>query len=113
MVGSTRELEPPIGLEAGKISRLVETSAFLFGKRVRDEPLGGQLGPVEVATRQAASTYIDFTDYPYGNRLHVLVQHVHLRVGNRAPERYRIQHIPHPKEARPHGTLSWTVQVPN
>ncbi len=53
---------------------------------MRHVPLGRQVGPPEVAARQARPADVDFARRPDGDGLHVLVEQVEFQVGYGAPD---------------------------
>lgn len=71
--------------QQGEISRPVEAAR---AKRVVDETLVGELGACEVAARHLDATDVELAGNADRHRAEPLVAHVHLRVGNRLPDRH-------------------------
>jgi len=79
---------------------------------IGDEPLLSQLRAVQVAAPHLGPADIQFTRHPDGRRLELCVQHVHLGVGHRTPNRQCVALGCHPLDHHPDGGLSGTVQIP-
>ena len=58
-------------------------------ERVGDEALRRQLGPVEVAARDAGAADVELADRAGRHRLEIGAEHIELRVGDRPPDRDR------------------------
>ena len=57
-------------------------------ERVRNESFVRQIGPVQIASRQARTANVDLTLHADGNRLLLLVQQKYLRVPDRSSDRH-------------------------
>ena len=57
-------------------------------KRVRDKTFGGQLGAVQVATRQAGAADVQLARHAHGHGLPKGIQHITLRVGDGPADGY-------------------------
>ena len=51
-----------------------------------DKTLGSQLGTVEIATGQLHAAQVQLALYPHRHRLHHLIEHIELGVGNGSPD---------------------------
>ena len=90
VVVATQELDGAVGQPAAQVAGAVHAGTFVPGgqrERVADEALGGQLRPVEIATRHARPADVQLPADTYRNRLTVRVQDVDLRVDDRPADR--------------------------
>src|SRR6185437_783409 len=63
------------------------SSSFPSYKRVRHKPFRRQLRPVLIPSRHSLPPHIQLSLHSHRHRLHLLVQHIRLRVPDRLPDR--------------------------
>src|SRR6185295_7208642 len=80
-----------------KVPGFVHPPTCRAAKWIRYPLLGCCHGAIQIATRQAVSTDIQFTDQSDRRRLHVAVEHVHLRVVDWPSDRRRSERAPYAK----------------
>src|SRR5262245_58649107 len=93
VVKTAHVLEIAIRAIAYDISSFVKARSGLVAERVRDEAFGGQFGTVEIAPRQAGTPNIEFAENANGHRLQMLVEHIDLRIRNRATNRHVREYV--------------------
>src|ERR1044072_32373 len=96
-----------------EVSGLVESGAGFRSKRLGNKTLRCQLGTVEIATRQPRASDVQLARNPRRNGMQPLVQHVSLRVSDRAADGHYIDVVSiltFPVR-RIDGRLSWTIEV--
>src|ERR1700683_1152872 len=87
-VNTAREHKRPFGAAADQVTGLVEPLAGNEG--VRDEPVPGQLRPVQVAAGDSGAADVQFPEHPDRYRVQVPVQDIGPVVGaNGKPDRRR------------------------
>src|SRR5689334_24093132 len=66
-----------------QIASPIQTRSCLMTKRMRHKFGGGQLRSIQIASREGVATEIELTSDSRRNRMHSLVQNIHLAVGDR------------------------------
>src|SRR5438552_15598667 len=100
MVCPAQEFDIATGQIAREITSFVEPCARPEG--TRNESLRRQLGPVQVSSREAITTDVEFTSFTDRNRRERWVQDVHLSVCDRMPDRDdRMHFVGDSKSGRP------------
>ena len=66
VVDAAEALEPAVGAPAGEVAGAVHPRAARRRERIRDEPLGRQLGAVEVAARHAVAADVQLAGHADG-----------------------------------------------
>src|ERR1043165_4505886 len=87
MVGASDELQLTFWRPSHQIARAVESGSWLLRERVWDELLCRQIRTVEVASRQTIASDVEFACDANGHLPEHGVEHVHLSVGDGAPDR--------------------------
>ena len=78
---AAHEVERAVGPPAHQVARAVEALAG-GAEGVGDEALGGELGPVQVAPREALAAHVELARHPGRHRPTPRVEHVHPGVAN-------------------------------
>ena len=81
-------LERPVEPPAHEITGPVDPRARLAGERIGDELLPGQVGPIDVAERDARAAEEQLARHADGRELAMTVHHVGVGVGNRPSDRH-------------------------
>src|SRR5215470_17336332 len=89
IVRSPDELYVPITQIPPNISRPIQPLSLPLAESVRNELLSRQLRPPHISSRQSLSGYVYLSFHSYRRRLQRFVQHIHLRVRYRPPDRRR------------------------
>src|SRR5689334_1658285 len=84
VVQAAEELDVAVGQEARHVACLVEPCAALSGEGIWDELLGRHPRPVEVVTRQATATDVEFSGNSSGHRSMLRVEQIDFDVVDRA-----------------------------
>ncbi len=87
-VGAAEVLQLAVGAPAHAVSGAVEAGAGSAAEGVRDEALGGERGPVQVAARHADAADEELAGHADGDGLEVGVEDEDAHVGKRASERW-------------------------
>src|SRR5205807_6719368 len=80
-----QKLEAALGEVADQVPGLVQPPPRGLTEGMREELLRRQVRTVKIIPRQPIATDIKLPRHPYGHRLQVPVQDIHLGVGNGAP----------------------------
>ena len=88
-VAAAEELDVAVRQVARQVAGLVQRAAGSEG--VGDEPLRGQFGSVQVAAPDLDASDVQLTGGTHRNRLHVLIEDVDLRVGDRLADGHERQ----------------------
>ena len=83
LVGAPEEVQHPVGTPARQIAGAVHPAARR-PERIRHKPLRRQPGPLQIATRQTRTRYVQLTGNPDRNRLKACVQDVDPVIGEAA-----------------------------
>src|SRR3954451_18709665 len=82
---------------------------------MRHKLLGSELGTPQIITRESGAANVQLTAHSDRHELHLLVQHVHLRVCDRAADRHtRAARLPagaHTMRATESRILSWSITI--
>ncbi|EYF04584.1 Hypothetical protein CAP_4404 [Chondromyces apiculatus DSM 436] len=109
-VDAAAELKVTPGGPPGAVAGAVHPLAA--AKRAGEEALRGQAGAAQVAPRQAGSGDVQLSDDARRHRLQARVEHVHLGVDDRPPDRRRVRHRRQGlAQGRAHRGLGRTVGV--
>src|SRR5687767_11548776 len=84
MVDATEKVDRAVGPPAHAVARLVQEAVAEW---IRDEPLRIELGPREIAARDAEPADVELADEADRHRLHAAIEHVALRVHDRRADR--------------------------
>src|SRR6185295_5358942 len=87
MIHPPQKLQRPISLPPPHISSPVQPPSFAPAPPIRYESLPRQLRSPPVPTPYSCSSDIQLSSHPYRRRLSAFIQHVHLRVRQRPPQR--------------------------
>ena len=85
MIGPTEELERSVRPPAHTIARPVE--AFAGRERARNEALGRESRPAEIAATEAGAADMELSSDADRHRLEMLVEHIGLGIGERPADR--------------------------
>src|SRR5262245_30633584 len=80
------KLQIPISSPPRQVSGTIHPTPSL-PIRVSQEPFPGQSGPLQISARQPRSRYVEFSCHSHRRQLQSLIQHIHLRVADRLPDR--------------------------
>ena len=64
------------------VSGPVEPFSRLLTQPMGQEPLSGQIRPVQISSRQPLASDVQFSCYPNRHRLHRFIQNIHLRISD-------------------------------
>src|SRR5262245_60311861 len=78
---------------ANRVPGLVKARTWYMAEGMREKVLGRQFRAVKVAPSQPSTANIEVAGNTNGNGLQVLVEHIDLRVGNRATNRHKHERI--------------------
>src|SRR5438309_6526556 len=81
MIQAAQMLDGAVCPITSQVARLVESGIGLCAEGMGDKAFGGQLRAVQVATRQAFSSNVEFARYTDGYQLQLRIEEVHLGVG--------------------------------
>ncbi len=112
MIDPPQKIDIPIRATARQITRAIDPSARSLIKRIRHEPLLGQIRPAAIPTRQPIPTDPQLPDLAIGHRLHRLIQDQQRRIRDRTPDRDRTLLPRHPITRRPDRRLSRPIHIP-
>ena len=89
LVRAPQELEIPIGQDSGEIAGAVAARAGLARRGIRDETLGGQVGPAAITTGQLHPRHINLAAAARMNGRQPLIQHLDRHAVDRAANGHR------------------------
>src|SRR5215213_4063666 len=93
------------------IARPVQSRSLFAAVWMRNEALRRQLRLLQITTPYSFTTDTDFSWYSYSHRSLPMVQHVHLHVWQRPPNRRCRQLCTHLAHGRIHRALCWSIDV--
>ena len=74
VVGASEEVEVSVGTDLHRVSGAIQAASV--GERIRDKPLGRQIGPSEVSACQSRAADVQLARYPGGHRPQPRVEQV-------------------------------------
>src|SRR5262249_7464367 len=93
VVGPAEELEDAALGPARQVARAVQPASRFRAERIRNEPLGGQVGLAQIATGEARATDVEFARHTGLHRTAVIIEHVHPDIHDRATDRGRVRPV--------------------
>ena len=111
-VDTPEKLDVPIRRPTNQVTRLVHQCTLLTAERIRHQLLLRQLRRPEVPTEQLHTSQVQLSVHSHRHRLQTLIQHIHLSVHHRRPNRRRCQQtLRHLTHRRVHRVLRRTIDV--
>src|SRR5208282_3078717 len=77
-----QKFKVPVRAMASQISGAIKLKAGLSRERIRNEAQIGEIGTIDVATRHSFAADVQLSRNSSRYRLHILIQHVELRIPN-------------------------------
>src|SRR5690242_13586191 len=109
------EFEVPVAGPANKISGAIEPRSCLLAKGIGHELLRRQLCRVQVSAGKSRSSCIQLSRNPYGNEVHLFVEHIYLGVRDWLADRYRtradVLHLFHAMAGCESSVLRGTIAI--
>ncbi len=84
MIVTAEELEVAVGAIASEVTGAVDACAGLVAEGIVEEALGGEFGPVQVATRHACATDVELAHGTWRHQLALRIEQINVRVGDGA-----------------------------
>src|ERR1700683_3868226 len=112
MVDPSQTFNVSVGTIARQIPGFIDAHIRVLCEWTGNKLLRSQLGPLEISSRQAFTTDVQFAGDADRYRLEKLVQYKNVRICNRPADHYRFMFRRDPGARRPDGGLCWTVHVP-
>ncbi len=114
LVDPPQELQSPIGAIARQVPSAVHALPGLVAKGVRQQALGGQVGPVVITAHHPGAPDVQLAGHTYRHRLQAAVQHIQPGVGDGPANRHgRRQRIPGRgfKYTAAHHRFGWPILI--
>jgi hypothetical protein len=80
LVNAAEEFKSSLGEPSCAVTGSEQTRTTLRRIRIRNEPLGGERGPIEVSASQSGTAQVDLTWFTDGHRKQPIVQHMQFHV---------------------------------
>src|SRR5579859_8130373 len=87
-INAAKKLDRSIGSMAYQVACFIHARTRLLTKRVGEEAIGRQLGPIEIAASQQITTNVQFTRYTHWNQLTSRIKHIHTAQRQRTTNRH-------------------------
>jgi hypothetical protein len=84
---AAQKLDVPVRQPAAKIAGAVHPCFRFIHKRISKKLLRRQFCTVQISTRYARSTYVQFPSHSHRNRLSISIQNIDMRIGDRSANR--------------------------
>ena len=112
MVGAAEKVKVAVGPVTDQVAGFVEPLARRVGEGVGRKPIGGQIGPEQIAARQTGAAQRQLALGAQGHRLAAAAERVTARVDDRpADGRPRLGVVWHQRAGRVGRVFGWTVQI--
>ena len=82
-VVAAKKVNGTVGAPTAKIARLIHAGIGLCGKRVRNEPLGRKLWPVQITPGHARAANVNLACHPDRHGLKVRIQNINSGIRDR------------------------------